>query len=178
MLETRIAASAELPEPFRRELRLFLDTAFDGDFSDDDWAHSLGGHHVWINGDTGLIAHASVVPRQFICDGKPMHAGYVEAVATVASHRRQGYGAAVMKRIGALIHAEYTIGALSTSEHAFYESVGWERWIGPTLAQPPSGPPERTADDDDGIMILRTPNTGALRLDAPLIADWRTADVW
>jgi hypothetical protein len=62
----------------------------------------------------------------------------VEAVATTAAHRRSGYGGTVMKHIGELIRERYVLGALSTGTHAFYETLGWERWRGQPLSTVPA----------------------------------------
>ena len=45
MLEA--ASTADLSEPFLRDIRALLDSAFEGDFNDHDWDHALGGVHVW-----------------------------------------------------------------------------------------------------------------------------------
>ena len=37
---------------------------------------------------------------------------------------------------------------------------------------------EPTPEDDGGVLILETPTTGALDLDATLACDWREGDVW
>ena len=69
-------------------IRALLDAAFDGDFSDDDWAHALGGTHALIEAGGAVIAHASVVPRVLDVGTQPVRAGYVEAVAVLPA--RQG----------------------------------------------------------------------------------------
>lgn len=46
------AHTYELTAAVRDEIRTLLDTAFDGDFGDDDWEHSLGGVHALVR-DTG-----------------------------------------------------------------------------------------------------------------------------
>jgi aminoglycoside 2'-N-acetyltransferase I len=82
-----------------------------------------------------------------------------------------------MKHIGELICERYALGALSTGTHAFYETLGWERWRGPTFVDSPRGR-ERTPDDDGDIMILRTPRSPGLDLDGDIVCDWRLGDVW
>ena len=154
-----------------------LDEAFGGDFTDDDWQHALGGVHVWVTGSHGLISYGSIVGRTLACSGQTLRVGYVEAVATDASSRRQGHGARVMRRIGALIRAGYPLGALSTGTHAFYETLGWERWRGPTCVAGTRGR-ERTPADDGDVMILRTPRAPRLDLDGDIVCDWRAGDVW
>jgi hypothetical protein len=41
------AHTADLNAAERARIRTFLDEAFDGDFTDDDWEHALGGVHAW-----------------------------------------------------------------------------------------------------------------------------------
>lgn len=170
-------ASSDAITTLLPDLRPWLETAFDGDFTDEDWAHALGGVHVWVSDPQGLISHGSLVDRTILCAGQTLRVGYVEAVATAPAFRRQGYGTRVMRRLGDLIRAGHPLGVLSTGHHPFYERFGWERWRGPTFANGPQG---RTAtpEDDGGILILRTPHSPALDLDEPIVADWRRGDVW
>jgi aminoglycoside 2'-N-acetyltransferase I len=175
MLHT--ALTHAVPVSIRSRLRRLLDVAFDGGFTDDDWDHSLGGVHVWMTKSDQMISHGSLVERVLVCSGQTLRVGYVEAVATDASHRRLGHGTTVMRRIGELIRERYALGALSTGAYAFYEALGWERWRGPTFVDGPSGR-ERTADDDGDVMILRTPRSPRLSLDGDIVCDWRSGDVW
>jgi aminoglycoside 2'-N-acetyltransferase I len=176
-------ATALLDAGFARELREMLDVAFEGDFADSDWEHSLGGIRIWATGEQGrLLSQASVVPRTLKIDGVEVHTGYVEAVATVEEFRGQGYGTAVMRRAAEIIHEQFDIGALSTGEHGFYERLGWERWLGPTYAETPEGCAKvRTEDEDGGILILRSMRSGAWQgssLEGEIVADWRAGDIW
>jgi aminoglycoside 2'-N-acetyltransferase I len=76
-----------------------------------------------------------------------------------------------------VISRAFELGALSTGLHAFYMRLGWERWRGPTGVRIETGV-DLTPDEDDGIMILRTPSTPELNLAATLTCDWREGDVW
>jgi aminoglycoside 2'-N-acetyltransferase I len=166
-----------LSPTFLRKLRAMLDVAYDGDFSDQDWQHAVGGNHVWVTGRHRLVAHASLIARTLVCSGKTLHVGFVEAVATAAAHRGRGHGARVMGRIAELIREGYPLGVLSTGTHAFYERLGWERWRGPTFVDGPNGR-ERTPADDGDVMILRTPRSPHLDVDGDIVCDWRLGDVW
>jgi aminoglycoside 2'-N-acetyltransferase I len=177
MADLREGRSGLLAALQLRDFRTLLDGAFDGDFSDDDWAHALGGTHVWIEGPDGVISHGALVERTLVCSGHVMRVGYVEAIATAPVHRQRGHASDVLRHINRLIREEYALGALSTGTPEFYERLGWERWRGPTFASGPHGL-ERTPDDDGGIMILRTPRTPHLNLDGDIVADWRAGDVW
>jgi aminoglycoside 2'-N-acetyltransferase I len=172
------AASSDVLSPsFLHDLRALLVTAFDGDFTDEDWDSTLGGVHVWVSGPRGLMSHGALVERTLVCSGQTLRVGYVEAVATLAEHRRNGHGTRVMTRIGDLIRERYALGALSTGTHAFYGRLGWERWRGPTFVHGPRGR-ERTPDDDGDVMILRTSRSPHLDLDGEIVCDWRLGDVW
>ena len=174
----RVIPSEALDEPTRRAIRGLLDAAFAGDFSDDDWAHALGGTHAIVDADGAIVAHGSVVPRVLDAGGTALRVGYIEAVAVRPDRQRAGLGSAVMRALGEVIAREYELGALSTGEWPFYERLGWERWRGEAWVRHRDGRRERTPDDDDSLMILRTPRTPALDLRAALTCDWRPGDVW
>jgi aminoglycoside 2'-N-acetyltransferase I len=171
------APSEALPPSLLRDLRSLLDAAFPGDFTDDDWAHALGGVHVWLTGSDGVIGHGSLVERTLECSGHRLRVGFVEAVATAPEHRHAGHGARVIAQINGLIHARYPLGALSTGAFRFYEGLGWERWRGPTFVDSPAGR-RRTPNDDGSVMILRTPRTPAVDVEGGIVCDWRPGDVW
>ncbi len=154
-----------------REVRALLDASFD-DFSDDDWAHCLGGLQVLLRDDAGPLGHAAVVPRRLWCAGQEVRAGYVEGVAVRADARRRGHGSALM----AVVEAQrYDLLALSTTDAGlpFYLARGWQRWRGPTGVRTADGV-VRTPEDDHPVLVLG----GSLDLDAELVCDWRPGDVW
>jgi aminoglycoside 2'-N-acetyltransferase I len=172
------AASTDALSPcVLRDIRSLLGSAFEGHFAEEDWDHLIGGLHVWLTGSDGVLSHASLVERTLVCSGYRLPVGYVEAVATAAAHRRKGHGTSVMKYIGDLIRERYALGALSTGTHAFYKSLGWECWRGPTFVDGPRGR-QRTPRDDGSVMILWTPRSPHLDLDGEIVCDWRTGDVW
>ena len=171
-------ASETLSPSLRSELRTVLDVAFAGRFSDDDWDHALGGWHVWLTDDAGrLVSHASVVARRIACAGTSFEAGYVEAVATLELLRGQGSGTRVMRQINALIHRHYELGALAAGSHRFYETLGWERWRGATFVNGPEGR-VRTAEEDEGVMVLRTGRSAGINLEGEITCEWRPGAVW
>lgn len=171
------AHTGELTSDELDAIRALLDEAFDGDFSDDDWEHGLGGIHVLVlEGDDTVIAHGSLVMRRLVHGGRALRAGYVEGVAVRADRRRAGHASTVMTALEALGPA-YDLLALSASEDGvpFYEARGWQRWRGPTSVLAPNGI-EPTPDDDGGVYVI--PGASALDLDGPLACDWRPGDVW
>ena len=82
-----------------------------------------------------------------------------------------------MSHIDQLIREHYPLGVLSTGTPLFYETLGWERWRGPTFVDSPRGR-ERTPADDGDIMVLWTPRSPHLDLDGEIVCDWRQGDVW
>ena len=177
-LTVRVCLSDELDPGERTAIRALLDAAYAGDFSDDDWAHALGGTHALVETDGAVVAHAAVVPRVLDAGTQRVRAGYVEAVAVLPARQGTGLGTAVMRALGEILARQFELGALSTGEWRFYERLGWERWRGPTWVRHPHGRLERSPDDDDSLMILRTPRTPAIDLFAPLTCDARPGDVW
>jgi aminoglycoside 2'-N-acetyltransferase I len=179
MLTVRSAETEELSDLELTELRTLLQLAFDGDFSDDDWDHTLGGRHFLGTRDGMMVAHASVVPRELRVGERAVRAGYVEGVAVAREHRRRGYGHSVMAQLGAFLMRRFELGALSAAEYnqSFYRRLGWRSWRGPT-AVIVDGAVQPTPEDDGGVMVLETPTTGQLDLDATLACDWRAGDVW
>lgn len=161
----------------RLQLRGLLWASFPDDFTEDDWQHGLGGLHVVAFDGGRPVGHASVVSRRLYIGDQRFDGGYLEAVAVDAANRGRGIGASVVRTAGELIGHRYPIAALSTSEHGFYERLGWERWQGPAYVV--SGSEwVRTADEDDGVMVLRTPDCPVVDRAAPIAVDERSGDDW
>lgn len=173
------AHTADLPDGELRALRRFLDEAFDGDFSDDDWEHALGGVHVLVRREDEVVGHASVVQRRLVHRGHTIRTGYVEAVAVRRDSRGRGLGAEIMTVVGELVRSAYDLGGLGAGERAarLYARHGWLRWAGPTWALSSEGP-VRTEADDGSLYVLPTPTSPDLELSEPIACDWRPGDVW
>ena len=172
-----IRHTAVLDDADLAAIRALCDAAFDGDFGDDDWEHTLGGvHALRFEGDR-LVAHAALVGRRLLHDGRALRTGYVEAVAVAADVRRRGLGAAVMRALDPYIARGYALGALATSDAGapLYAALGWTRWPGPTAALTPDG--IRPTPGADGGIFVRAVG-GDLDPGQPLICDWRDGDVW
>jgi aminoglycoside 2'-N-acetyltransferase I len=178
MVEVEVQPTPALSAGDRTAIRCLLDDAFAGDFSDDDWVHALGGWHALVRGDGAIQAHASVVPRRIDVAARPFHAGYVEAVAVSPGRQRQGLGSAVMRALADIIRDHFALGVLSSGEWAFYERLGWERWLGPTWVRGRDGTAVRSPDEDDGVMVLRGPATRDLDLAAAITCEARDGDSW
>lgn len=177
MIEVRTAHTADLDAATLGAARALLGEAFDGDFSDHDWDHSLGGVHALAWEDGSLVGHGAVVQRRLLYDGRAVRTGYVEGVGVRADRRGRGYGAAVMAALERVVTAAYELGALSSTGPAtgFYLARGWRRWEGSTWALTPEGV-VRTAEDDGGVFVL--PVSGVWDVSRPLTCDWRDGDLW
>jgi aminoglycoside 2'-N-acetyltransferase I len=173
----RTAHTADLDAATRQAARNLLDAVFEGELSDDDWEHALGGVHALAWEGDELIGHASVIQRRLLHGGRALRAGYVEGVGVRADRRRRGHGNALMAAVERVLRAAYDLGALGATEQAqgLYTARGWRRWQGPTSALTPGGI-VRTPDDDGAVFVL--PLAVPLDLRGELTCDWRDGDVW
>ncbi|KUI22532.1 aminoglycoside 2'-N-acetyltransferase [Mycobacterium sp. GA-1285] len=155
--------------------------AFEGDFTEVDWEHSLGGMHAMIFDHGALIAHAAVVQRRLLYRHSALRCGYVEAVAVREDWRGQGLARAVMDAAEQVIRGAYQLGALSATEagRPIYIARGWLPWRGPTSVLAPAGL-TRTPDDDNALFVLPVslPDGSELDTAAEITCDWRDGDVW
>ncbi|WP_086830401.1 GNAT family N-acetyltransferase [Streptomyces sp. NRRL B-24572] len=177
-MTVRIAPTHELGSARLRSVRDLLDVAFEGDFSEEDWDHALGGVHAWIEDERGIAAHGAVVQRRVLHRGRSRRVGYVEGVAVRGDRRRRGLGGAVMAGLERVIDGTYAFGALSASDAgaALYRARGWRVWEGRLDVLGPEGI-VRLAEEE-GSVFLR-PAAGLAPPDpaAPLVFDWRDGDV-
>jgi aminoglycoside 2'-N-acetyltransferase I len=162
-------------------IRGLLAAAFGSDeeeaFTEDDWEHAVGGLHFVLDVDGEIVAHASVVDRELHVDGHPLRTGYVEAVATAPARQGAGHGSRLMSEVTAYIRDRFELGALGTGRQGFYERQGWRIWRGPSAVRTTDGL-RPTPEDDGGIMVVSTPTSPLLDLDAPISCEWRAGDVW
>lgn len=173
----RLVHTSDLDHETREGARRMVIEAFEGDFSDADWEHALGGMHAFICHHGLLIAHAAVVQRRLIYRDTAWRCGYVEAVAVREDWRGQGLASAVMDAVEQVLRGAYQLGALSSSEMArdMYLARGWAPWQGTTSVLGPAGV-TRTPEDDRSLFVLPI----GLELDttAEITCDWRDGDVW
>ena len=149
----------------------------DEGFSEDDWNHALGGVHFLLDVGDRVVGHASVVERQLEVGGRPLRTGYVEAVAVDPGSQGRGIGSLVMRDVTTFIRERFELGALGTGAHHFYQRLGWRTWRGPSGVRE-SGAVRPTPDDDGYILVLETPSSPALDLEAPISCEWRPGDAW
>jgi len=162
-------------------IRRLLDAAFGPDeeerFTEDDWQHAIGGVHFVLDVREQIVGHAAVVQRELHLDRQPLRTGYVEAVAVAPESQGRGLGSRLMADVDALIEERFQLGALGTGRHHFYERLGWRTWRGPSFVRTGTGP-SRTPDDDGYILVLPTPTSPTLDLEASISCEWRPGDVW
>ncbi len=178
MTELRLLTTAQLTDELVGEIRRLFDAAFEGEFSDADWAHTTGGVHAVVFDDDHVICHGSVVARVLVVGDRPVIAGYVEGVATAPSRQREGHGSRVMRALAEVLAKSFEFGALATGEHDFYERLGWERWLGPTFVSRANGSVVRTEEEDDGIMVLPLGLPEGLDKTVSLTCEERCGDDW
>jgi aminoglycoside 2'-N-acetyltransferase I len=173
----RLIHTADLDNETRESAHQLLIEAFEGEFTADDWDHTLGGMHALIYHHGALIAHAAVVLRRLVYSGTALRTGYIEGVAVREDWRGQGLGTALMDAAEQVIRGAYRLGALSPTEWArpLYLNRGWIQWTGPTSVLAPGGL-TRTPDDDGAVFVL--PVDVTVDPAADLVCDWRSGDVW
>jgi aminoglycoside 2'-N-acetyltransferase I len=177
MVQVRTAHTADVDPATLAAARALLEQAFEGEFSNDDWEHALGGVHALAWEDGELIGHASVVQRRLLHRGRALRAGYVEGVGVRPDRQRRGHAASLMDELERVVRGAYDLGALSSSAAgaALYRTRGWVPWQGPTSALTPTGT-VRTEDDDGSIYVLQVAEP--MDLAAELVCDWRDGDLW
>ena len=123
-------------------LRALFEAAWpDGAFTDDDFAHAMGGMHWLAEVDGAIVSHASVVRRRLEAGDRELRTGYLEAVATMPAFERHGYGSMVVRAAGQVPAAALSSSARSRRRvPGFYLRLGWEQWLGPTSVRRPSRP--------------------------------------
>jgi aminoglycoside 2'-N-acetyltransferase I len=173
---THALTAAEV-EAIRELLWAAFPPGDDEAFTEEDWRHSIGGLHFLLELDGEFLAHASVVERELHVGGRPLRTGYVEAVATGPERQGRGLGTRVMREVNSYIEERFELGALGTGSHHFYERLGWLTWRGPTSVRTGDGT-RRTPDEDGFILVLPTPASPPLDLEAPISCPWRPGDVW
>jgi len=177
MTELVLTHTGQLDPAVRAAARELLDQVFDGELTDDDWEHCLGGMHALLWEGAELIGHAALIQRRMLHNGRALRTGYVEGVGVRASARRRGHGAALMAAVERLARNAYELAALGSTEEAtaFYAGRGWRPWLGPTSALTPAGI-VRTEEEDGGIYVL--PLSAELDIQGELVCDWRDGDAW
>jgi len=169
--------STEMTPSLTSQLRALCWSAFER-FNEQDFEHAHGGDHVVVLDGETLLTHAAVVPRTIYVGDRELRTGYVEAVTTLPGRQGEGLGTKAMKVIGVVIRERYEFGTLATARQPFYERLGWERWQGPSYVISADGERVRTADEDNGLMVLRHGPSAGVDLTAPIACHDRAGDAW
>ncbi|MBZ9638362.1 GNAT family N-acetyltransferase [Streptomyces sp. PSKA30] len=171
------AHTADLTPADLRAARALLDAAFDGDFTDDDWEHGLGGMHALVHDDAGLAAHGAVIMRRVRHRDRWLRVGYVENVGVRPDVRRTGLASRVMAALERIVDRAYDLGALSASDEGarLYEARGWQVWGGRICALGPDGVVH--LPEEEGSTYVRPALAGPLDPAHELLFDWRDGDV-
>ena len=180
IVHLEVLARDALTRAMRAEIIALCESAYEEDFSNlfEQLPDSV---HVLARDECGsLVSHAEFVPRWLQAGGhEVMRTAYVEAVATLPGHQRKGLATAVLQRLVDVVAADpaWRLAALSPSDAAFYERLGWELWRGP-LAIRHDGRLEPSPEDEQ-VMIQRLPRTPAT-LDTTMLltAEWREGELW
>jgi len=157
-----------------REVIDLCSRAFEEDYSSylDEFGDPV---HVLAKLDGVLVSHALWITRWMEIKGVVrLRTAYVEGVTTEEIHRGKGYATAVMKRLAGEIQG-HDIGGLDPADTNLYIRLGWEYWQGPLYARKDGG---WLLVSEESAMILRTPRTPSLDIQASLSIEWREGEVW
>ena len=176
-MDVVVVDSGQVDAATHAELRELWHRAYGNRFSADDVNHAFGGVHVMLRDATGLISHASAIPRDIRFGDQPWRrVGYVEAVAVDPLQQGNGNGRRTMQILRAEIGRRWTVAMLSTGRATtFYESLGWERWRGPSYTQTVAG--VMTDNEHGGLMILRLHPIAVPDLSVPVTCKDRPGSV-
>jgi len=174
-LHIELCPTAALSPSDQQEVLRLCSEAYEEDFA--PYLEVIGpGIHLFGRIEGALVSHLMWVPRTLEVDAKlSLRTAYIEAVATRPSFQGRGFASALLRRAPAEL-ADFDLAALSPSNAAFYQRLGWQLCQGPLHIRTSAGL-EPTPGEE--VMILRLPKTPPdLPLDAPLSAEWRPGEVW
>lgn len=135
-----------------------------------------GGRHFLAWRDERVVCHAVVTTRWLQPEGFPaLKTAYVDAVATLPACQGQGVGSAVMRRLAQNV-SDYDIAGLKTASPGFYARLGWESWRGPLAGRRSDG--LVPTPKQQGVMMLRLPQTPLLSLDSALSIECQPGRIW
>lgn len=165
----------ELGADERKEILALCAEAYEEDLS--PYLEWIGeGVHLYVRDAGEIASHLMIVERALQAGSAPaLRTGYVELVATRPDRQGRGLASRLMRAVIEDL-TDFDLGALSPSDSAFYERLGWEMWRGPRFVR--EGDTLRATPEED-VMVYRTPRTPAwLDLDLALSCEWREGEVW
>lgn len=157
-------------------LKNLLDLAYEGDFSESDWLHTIGGVRFVgkLNGE--IVAHGAVVPRDVFINGQSARVGYLEGVAISTDLQGQGFGSQLLTDISEYCVSNFELAMLSTDELNFYSKFGWRQFQGKSGVIR-DGHAILTPEEDEGLMYLLGKSNPNFDI-RTAYCDWRPGDVW
>lgn len=177
-MDVAVLESDQVGAATRSALGRLWDRAFGDRFDGDDADHAFGGVHVLIRDRDHLIGHASAVPRSIRFGDQPWcTVGYVEAVATDPQRQGEGIGRLAMERLHDEIASRWDFALLSTGRATgFYESLGWERWLGLSYTQTETG----VVPDGEhgGLMVFSSDRSLVVDRTLTVTCQDRPGDAW
>ncbi|GAA3295790.1 aminoglycoside 2'-N-acetyltransferase [Streptomyces cinereospinus] len=171
------AHTADLAPAELAAARALVRDAFDGDLTDEDWGHTLGGMHALVHDERGLVAHGAVVMRRARYGGRRLRVGCAEGVAVRADARRRGHGGTVTAALEGVVARAYDLVALSAGDDGARLCAARGRRVcgGRLCALGPDGV-VRLPDEEGSTCVWPVPADGD-DPDAELLFDWRDGDV-
>lgn len=177
MPELRSLSTSDASDGLLAQIRALMDDAFGSEFTEEDWDHTTGGTHFFVQEEGTVVAHASVIERAIEIEGRPFRTGYVEGVASASALQGRGLGSTAMGAATAFIRDRFELGALGTDRHSFYERLGWERWRGPTYVRRGTEM-DRCEEEDDAVMVLRFGPSAGVPLETAISCEERPGEDW
>ena len=136
--------------------------------------------HFGVRQHGRLVAHAGLIQATVSLGGRSLPVAGLGGVVVAPGLR--GSGLARLVVTAATDHARGTeaeLGLLFCWPRLIplYERLGWRRWRGPLAVRSVAGDVP-TPEESGAIFVLPTPALPDPDLDATLVCDWRTGDVW
>ena len=149
----------------------------DGDFSTDDLAHAIGGVHWVAEAEGRIVAHATSSSASWrptasrsgrATSRRWRRAGLARPRARDAAHDPGARAHRRDVRAGRADHRPH---------HACMRGRAGSAGDGPAYVRTADGA-VRTKEEDDGVIVLRTPRTPPLTATEALSCEWRAGDAW
>lgn len=158
----------------RAQIEALCSAAFEVRYG--DFLEAFGATTHVLGWDDGLlVAHALWITRTLrLGVSRSVRSAYVEAVVTQPAYQRRGYGTLLMRRLQCHLGA-YDLGALATRAPVFYESLGWQQWLGPLYVERDG---QLTASPDECVMVFPGSSGQLPDRTTALTVPWRPLACW
>lgn len=135
------------------DIRKLLIDAYEGDFSEEDWLHTIGGVRFLATVDDVIVAHCAVITREMMINNRPITVGYLEGMAVSIHFQGKGIGSHLLAEISQFCRSSFELSMLSTDEFDFYGKFGWKKFVGVSGVNE-NKVQTRTPDEDENLMYL------------------------